>query len=235
VHPGARLLVFRRLAPDELEIFRTELAAAPPSIAKLVVDGSPDGDYRLTWSSEHDRPVTFSVFFWPDGRPALLLASGLREDSFKGVSGNLPGPTGRFAVAASDGYRSSVAVSRAIEGLSTAVHIRITAPADGSLVPPDQAVNLVARAEDVSGTTVAIDQLAWAVDGRAAGQGQVIAIPAPDPGEHEIEATGLRGAEPVGRDVVRVTVADRSEDQAAFAKRVADLPPLETRRRETGA
>jgi hypothetical protein len=233
VHPSARLLVFRRLEPDELEIYRAELAPRPPSIEKLHVEGDPSGDFRLEWSSEHDRPVTFNVFYWPDGGPALLLASGLRENAFEIAGSRLPGPAGRFAVSASDGFRSSAAVSRPVEGLSTAIRIRITSPVEGSVLPPDQPVDLIARAEDVAGVKTTVDELVWVVDGQVAGHGEVAATPALGPGDHEIEATGLRDSEPVGRDVVRLTVADRNEDQADFAKRVADLPPLADRRRET--
>lgn len=233
IHPSARVLVFRRLAPAELEIYRAELAAGPPVIEQLVVEGDPSRDFVLTWRSEHDRPVTFSVFYWPDARRPILLASGLGENSFEIGGTRLPGPTGRFAVSTSDGFRSSVEVSRPIEGLSTVIRIRITSPAEGSVLPPDQPVDLIARAEDVSGATTTVDNVDWGVDDQVAGHGQMVTIPALEPGDHEIRATGRRDSERIGGDVVRLTVADRNEEQEAFANRVADLPPIATRRRET--
>jgi hypothetical protein len=235
MHPGARVLLFRRMLPNELEIHRAELAARPPGVAKLVVEGEPRGELRLSWTSEHDRPVTFNVFFWPDGQSPLLLASGLAEHALSVAGNGLPGPAGRFAVAASDGYRSSVAVGQPMAGFSVAVRIRITAPLSGSVLPPDQPIDLVARAEDVSGTTTGVDEVTWLIDGETVAQGPVAAAPAPEPGGHEIQATGVRGTEPVEPDAVTVTVANRGAAWEELSKRLAALPPLEERRRETGA
>ncbi|MGH2554358.1 MAG: hypothetical protein ACRDHO_01385 [Actinomycetota bacterium] len=234
MHPDARVLLFRRMVPDELEIHRAELAARPPLVTKLVVEGEPPGELQLTWTGEHDRPVTFSVFFWPDTRSPLLLASGIAENAFRVAGSRLPGPAGSFAVAASDGYRSGVAVGRPMTGFSVAVRMRITTPLKGSVLPPDQSVDLVARAEDVSGTTTDVDEVTWSIDGEKVAQGPVAAVPAPQPGEHEIQATGVRGTMAVQPDAVTVTVVNRSEAQEELAKHLADLPPLEERRRQTG-
>ena len=235
MHPSARVLIFRRLLPDEMEIHRAELAANQPVVENLVVEGEPQGELRLKWSSSHDRPVTFTVFFWPDGRSPLLLAAGLQENGLVTDGANLPGPTGRFAVAVSDGLRSRVAVSRPMDGFSTAIRVRIVSPPADSVVPPDQPVELIAVAEDVFGAATTIDEITWWIDGQVAAKGLTAAAHALDPGEHEISATGFRGPDRLDRNTIRVTVAERNADQEAFLKRVANLPSLDRRRRETGA
>jgi hypothetical protein len=236
VHPRARSLLFRRLRPDELEIHRAELGGRPPLIADLVAEGegAPRGELRLAWTSEHDRQLTFTVFFWPDARAPILLETGLEEDRCVVDGTGLPGPVGRFAVTASDGYRSSVAVGEPMDGFSVTVRMRITAPLDGEMLPPDQPVSLAARAEDVSAATVAVDDVTWWIDGRTVAQGPVAAVPAPEPGHHDVQAIGVRGTALVEPDSVTVTVTERSAAHEEMARRLADLPPVEERRRETG-
>jgi hypothetical protein len=234
MHPSARVLTFHRVTPEELEIFRADIATRPPMIRELVVDGDPPGALRLRWRSGHDREVTFTVFYWPEERTPFVVASGLRENGFEASGETLPGPTGRFAVLASDGIRSSVTIGRPLKGLSTATRVRITSPSEIGALPPDQPVDLRASVEDVSGTPVAVDELTWSIDGQQVASGQMAAAGPLDPGEHQIEVAGLRASEEVDRDVIRVTVADRNEEQDAFAERVAQLPPLEERRAETG-
>ena len=233
MHSSARVLVFRRVVPEELEIFRSDLADGPPRIGELAVDGDAPGTLRLRWNSEHERDVTFTVFYWPDEQTPFVLAAGLRENSFEVDGTTLPGPTGRLAVSASDGFRSSMTVSGPLKGLSTGIRIQITSPSDVGLLPPDQPVDLRASVEDVSGTPVAVDELSWTVDGQQAAASQMAVVAAMEPGEHQIEVTGFRASEEIDRDVIRVTVADRNEEQEAFAERVAELPPLDERRAET--
>jgi hypothetical protein len=228
------MLLFHRLQPDELEIHRAELADHPPILTEPVVEGEPPRDLRLSWSSEHDRPVTFNVFFWPDGRSPLLLASGLAENTLSVTGTQLPGPAGRFAVAASDGYRSAVSVGQPMTGFPVAIRIRITAPLSGSVLPPDQPINLAARAEDASGTTTGLDEMSWSIDGETVAQGPLTVTPAPLPGQHDIRATGVSGKIPIEADAISVTIAQRSAAQEEQITRLANLPPLEERRRETG-
>ena len=232
MRPSVRTLVFRRLTPNVVEIFRADVAATPPVIEELVVDGGDTSDFQLKWTTRHDRPVTSTLFYWPDQRRPLLLTSGLRENAFAVAPSRLPGPKGRFAVCASDGLRAGVAVSRTVEGLSTAIRIRIVTPVAGSVLPADQPVDAIARVEDVSGAASAASDVEWRVDGRAVGRGTMTTI-ALEPGDHELEATSLPDAGPIAGDVVRLTVAERNEAQRAFAERVADLPPLAARRLET--
>jgi hypothetical protein len=236
VHPRARALLFRRLLPDALEIHRAELAGGPPMVANLVVERAdePLGQVSLSWTSEHDRPIAFTVFFWPDGRAPIALASGLEEDRYLADGAGLPGPVGRFAVVASDGYRSSVAVGEPLDGFSVTVRMRITAPLTGEVLPPDQPVSLAAGAEDVAAQVAAVDQVTWLIDRETVAQGPVALVPAPEPGRHEVQAIGDLSTAAVEPDTVTVTVAERSAAQDERARRLADLPPLEERRRQTG-
>ena len=231
---SARVLVFHRVDPEELEIYRADVAEDPPMLGELLADGEPPGELHLRWSSEHHREVTHTVFYWPDERTPYVLVSGLRGSEVTVDGATIPGPTGRFAVLTSDGLRSSVAVGSRMKGFSTAIRVRITSPGDVDPLPPDQPVDLRATAEDVSGTPVAVDHLVWSIDEQEVASGPMAASAALAPGEHRIEVVAFVASEQVDRDVVQVTVADRNEDQESFVERVAQLPTLAERRAETG-
>ena len=97
---------------------------------------------------------------------------------------------------------------------------------------PDQPVTLAARASDVAGGSVPVDDVAWVVDGEPVAEGAVAATPPLEPGVHEIVATASNDGNPLGPATISVTVADRNEDQAAYAKLLAALPPLSERLRD---
>lgn len=232
-HPEARLLVFRRLEPSPAEIFRAELSEQAPVIGDVVVERTRRrGVVRLQWTVKHDRQVTSSVFLVRDRVPALLLAAGLRESAFDIDAKSLPGPAGRVAILATDGFRASTAIGPPVDGLSTEIRLEITAPEPSDALLPDQPVTLAARASDVAGGTVPIEKVTWAVDGKPAAEGAVAATPPLEPGVHEIVANASTDGNPLGPATISITVAKRSVGQEAYTKLMADLPPLSERMRD---
>jgi hypothetical protein len=190
------------------------------------------GVVRLQWTIKHDRQVTSSVFLVRDGVPALLLAAGLQESTFDIDAKSLPGPAGRVAILATDGLRASTAIGPLVDGLSTEIRLEITAPEPSDALLPDQPVTLAARASDVAGGTVPIEKVSWAVDGKPVAEGAVAATPPLEPGVHEIVANASTDGNPLGPATIRITVAKRNEAQEAYARLMADLPPLSERMRD---
>lgn len=233
MHPEARLLVFQRLEPSPVEIFRAELSEQAPVIGDVVVKRTRRrGLVRLKWRVKHDRQVTSSVFLIRDGVPALLLAAGLQESAFEIDVKSLPGPAGRVAILATDGFRASTAIGPPVDGLSTEIRLEITAPEPSDALLPDQPVTLAAHARDVAGGTVPIEKVTWAVDGKPAAEGAVAATPPLAPGVHEIVANASTDGNPLGPATIRITVAKRNVGQEEYAKLMADLPPLSQRMRD---
>lgn len=232
-HPEARLLVFRRLEPSLAEIFRAELSEHVPVIGDVTLTTTRRRSVvRVQWTAKHDRPVTSNVFLVREGMPALLLAAGLQEFTFDIEPKSLPGPAGRVAILATDGFRASTAVGPAVDGLSTEIRLDITAPEPSDVLVPDQPVTLAARASDVAGGNVPIETVAWVVDGKPAAEGAVAATPPLEPGVHEIVATASTDGNPLGPATIRITVANRTEDQDAYAELMVALPPLSERMRD---
>lgn len=233
MHAEARLLVFRRLEPSPTEIFRVQLSEHAPVVDDVIVKGiRRRGVVRLHWRVKHDRPVTSSVFLVRDGVPALLLAAGLREPAFDIDAKSLPGPAGRVAVLATDGFRASTAIGPPIDGLSVEIRLEITAPRPADALLPDQPVTLAARARDVAGGTVPIEKVTWTVDGKPAAEGAVAATPPLEPGVHDVVVNASTSGNPLSPATIRINVAKRSEKQEAYAKLMADLPPLSERMRD---
>jgi hypothetical protein len=224
MHPEARELVFRRLEPSPLELFRTVLSERPPQVSDVTVERLRR-TIRLRWAVSHDRPVTSTVFYVRDHHPARVLASGLVEPVLEIDSRTLPGPEGRLAVAATDGFRASAAVGPVIEGLPTDVRLEILSPEPDTSLPPDQPVPLAARAVDASGASVGLEDVTWEVDGEPAAQGRIGVAGPLAPGDHKIVASGTVGGEALKAASVRITVAPRTEDQEAWAKMMAERPP----------
>lgn len=233
MHAEARLLLFQRLKPAPAEIFRAQLSEHAPVVADIALKKTRRrGVLRLHWKVRHDRPVTSSVFLVRDGVPALLLAAGLREPTFDIEAKALPGPAGRVVILASDGLRAATAIGPSVAGLSREIRLAITAPQPSDALPPDQPVTLAARASDVAGGTVAIEKVTWAVDGKPAAEGVLAATQPLEPGVHEIVAKATSGGKRIGPATIRITVAERSEDQQAYARIMASLPPLSERMRD---
>src|SRR4051812_38295113 len=134
MHPEARVLVFRRLEPSIVEIFRTELADQPPTIGDVSLGrGRPRGTFRITWTVKPDRPTPSSVFLVRNAPPALLVATGLAEPALNVDPRTLPGPTGRLAILATDGFRATTAIGPGLDGLSTEIRLEITVQPAGTL------------------------------------------------------------------------------------------------------
>ena len=93
-------------------------------------------------------------------------------------------------------------------------------------------MTLAARAIDVAGGSVAVENVTWAVDGKPAAEGAVAATPPLEPGVHEIVATASTNGNALDPATIRITVANRNEDQDAYAKLLAALPSLSERIRD---
>ena len=215
-HPAAQRLVFRR---DEYIIHDTTVAKEPPLVEfdNVVHYGQ---SVSLRWKASHSEniPLTFNIFCTVDhGEHLLMLARDLDGSEAKLSLEEVPGGRGQLIVLATDGLRSSFAISDPFKIEDKPPEIWITSPRDGTVFPPDQPLSLIGQAVDVQGKKLPEDGLVWEVDGRAIQQGTGIA-PAIGlkPGNHEASLSLRYGEDVTARSTVTFTIAEYNEAQLRY-------------------
>ena len=126
-------------------IDRRDVAPEPPEIAITAVRTTRQGPRPDPWRAERrsEQPLTYRVVYLVDDSRAFSLASGLENPSYTADLSGLPGSrTGRLSVLATDGVRSSFAVSEPFPVSQKGPQISIHSPTAGQVVPADQPVNL---------------------------------------------------------------------------------------------
>ena len=212
-HPSARLLVFRR---DTYTIYETPITKTPPQVQ--VGEASIKGhSVSLNWEAVHrsKNPLTYNIVCVVDeGKRYVMLARDLEESEAELSLNNVPGGEGRLGVLATDGVRSSFAVTKPFKVETKPPNISISWPIDGSTVPPDQPVTLTGRAADVTGKTLPEDGLVWDVDGTIARTGNGTALAASlRPGQHEATLSLQENGNVVADKTVTFTVNDYNDAQ----------------------
>ena len=216
VHPASARVVFRH---GERELFREELAEKPPTIE---IRRARSMGERIDVEWEADSPagkeLTFHVTYLCDGRGRSMVR-GLQETAYRFETTDLPGGREvRVAVLATDGFRSSFAVSEALEVAEKAPRPWIQSPGGEGPLPADQPITARGQALDVSGASLPADGLTWHVDGEVVGEGPVAVLAPLEPGTHRIEL--VYGDQ---RERVDVEVAPRSEAHESYRRRLAEL------------
>jgi hypothetical protein len=129
----------------------------------------------------------------------------------------VPGGRGQLIVLATDGLRSSFAISDPFKIEDKPPEIWITSPRDGTVFPPDQPLSLIGQAVDILGSKLPEDGLVWEVDGRTIQQGTGIA-PAVGlkPGYHETSLSFRYGDDVAARSTVKFSIAEYNEAQLRY-------------------
>ena len=219
---GGVELIFRR---GDRVIDRREVFSEPPEIAITEVKRGDNDRVRIAWRAEHrsELPLTYRVVYLVDDKRAFSLAAGLDEPGYEADLSGLPGSrTGRLSVLATDGVRSSFAVSEPFPVSDKRPRISIQAPTPRQVVPADQPVSLNGQATDIAGASLAHDGLTWLVDGKVVARGAPLAIATGlQPGRHTVTLQLRRGKRVEARGSVEIEVAKRSPEQEAFLKSIA--------------
>ncbi|MFB6080725.1 MAG: Ig-like domain-containing protein [Haloferacaceae archaeon] len=186
-NPDADRLVFRR---EGAVIYERKIPSKPPTIE---IEGVERGDEAVTvaWAAEAhgDVDLTFVVAYVADGKRAIPLARDHEGDRFTVDTSDLPGAeAAHVAVLATDGIRSSFAVSEPFAVDPKPPRVWIQRPDEGEVVPFGHPVSLVGQATDVTGHSLDDGALRWFVDDEPVASGTRTAA-ATDlaPGDHAVE------------------------------------------------
>ena len=216
-----RELVFRR---GDRVIDRRDVAPEPPEIAITRVERQANDRVRITWRTERrsEHQLSYRVVYVVDDTRAFSLASGLEEPVYDADLGALPGSrTGRLSVLATDGVRSSFAVSEAFPVSEKGPLISIHSPLPDQVVPADQPVSLNGQATDVAGASLPLNGLVWLVDGEVVDKGTALSMAADlEPGRHTIRLQYRPGRRVEAEGAVEIEVAKRTPEQEAFREAI---------------
>jgi len=204
---------------DDRLLHRATVAANPPRIfvRKPRIRG---GRLAVSWSGAHDLPLRYVVSL-ETGTEAVPLAYKTDLEQVLVAIDDLPGGDAcRVAVLATDGTRSTYALSAPFPLTRSRPHPVIVEPADLSTAEPDQPLSLMGWAVQGGGTRREVD-LRWTVDGRALEvSGNVAATEPLVPGKHVVEL--VAGDSPIVARA-RVTVRARTASQSAWHRLVAAI------------
>jgi hypothetical protein len=214
-----------RLRHGDDVVHAAELARRAPVIEQPTVEVN-DREVHIRWSAEHDRSLVFHVFVASGSAQTFTIATSLEasevtiETELLPVEGDCT-----FAVLATDGLRSNHAVSERVELPFRPPRVTILSPTDGSEVPPDTSVTLLAHGELVSGDTLSERSVTWTIDDQPVGRGQwMLATDALPPGEHVVAVTSDTHHGEV-RASVTIRVRERTEDEEEWARIAATIDP----------
>lgn len=163
LHPDANRLVFRR---DGRILYDTELASAPPDVEFESVEREDEDAIVLSWHAEHETgahaELTYDIAYVADGEQAMLVAHALADTEHSVPLASLPGSErGQFAVLATDGLRSSVALSDPISVDVKPPRVWIQQPDPKTSYPADQPISLIGQAVDIGGERLPEEPLRW--------------------------------------------------------------------------
>jgi hypothetical protein len=210
-HPDARQLVFRR---DDYVIYTAPVATQKPRI-KIDSIKSDRESVSIKWLAEHseDFPLTFNVFCIVDGR-VVMLGQDLEDTEGTFKLDRAPGGDARLGVVATDGLRSSQAISDAFAIADKPPELWILSPKEGAVYPPGQPISLIGQAVDILSVKLPEAGLVWTVDDTIVHKDTGIA-PAIGltPGEHTVTLSWESGRYKTVEASVRFSIADYNESQ----------------------
>ncbi len=218
LHPDGRELVFRR---GDLLIQREPLAPNPPSLQIESLKPGRGRRVQISWAAKHvvDKPLTYNVVYLASDKRSFLVAHGLTKTKFTADLGHLPGgPAGRLAILATDGTRSSFAVSEPFPVAEKPPQIWIQTPGDQETLPAGQPVSLCGQALDVAGAGLPEAGLIWQVDGQEVARGTRLALAVGlEPGTHKVSLKYAGDQKTIARKTIAIVIADRTPFKDAAA------------------
>lgn len=176
-----------RLVDRDLVLYETTIAEEPPvvEIERVQVE---ETRLRANWQARHTRSLSYNVAFFVGRSRAFTLALDLPEPSIDLDIGPLPGGEACYlGVVATDGTRSSTAVSEPFAFDGSSPFATITSPLGGERFADGQPLSLIGLVIDASGDALPDEGLIWYVDREVVDRGtRLTGVAYLPPGHHEI-------------------------------------------------
>jgi hypothetical protein len=187
-----------RIRRGEKEIWNRSAPKSKPRIASLTVEIGKEGELTAQYQVERAGEEAEYWLQWSSDRGKTWngLATRLGRDGARLASPSLP--TGRIQVRllTSNGFHTVISNSVQVKVPHRPPLISILTPGDQQVLLAGQSMRLWGGGSTQTGETSEFERAVWMVDGKEAGAGLDIFIPAPPQGEHRltliVEAKGKR-------------------------------------------
>jgi len=184
VEPGESLRIRRgekelwhRMAPDE-----------KPRVASFTAELEKDGALVVAYKVEMagDQPEYWLQWSDDRGKTWHGLATGLGRDGVRQASPGLPTGSVQVRLLASDGFHTTVSKPVSVRVPDRPPVASILTPSEGQVLVAGQSMRLWAMVTDPTGKALEVERALWKVDGKEAGVGLDVFVPAPPEGEHRL-------------------------------------------------
>jgi hypothetical protein len=204
------------------ELNRTPIHPAQPRVEIAEVDLAGTR-LRARWTATHPLPLTYNVALFAGRSRAFTLAVDQGGTTVDIDIGHLPGgDESHVVVVATDGVRSSSAVSDPFRIDGAPARAVIISPAADARVAADEPFSLVGLVVDAAGEPVDDAELRWSVDGEVVAEGiRLTGVPGLPAGEHTVrlERAGDAPTVPATASLVVLPADDATREW----RRAADL------------
>jgi hypothetical protein len=220
LHPRTAQLV---VSLDHQPIFTTEVCTDPPRIHRLTIEPADSERWLVEWAAQHEKPLTFNLFYIDPLRRVIPIAQELRDTHFQVDTTDLPGGGGAaVGLVATDGTRSVSLRSTSFDVPVRRPVLCMLSPAGAAIIPAGQPFSLIGTARDLAGRTLPEAGIVWLVDEEVVATGTALASAQPvEPGDHAVTMIYEVDNEVVARSERNITVAPCSVVQ------VKALPPTD--------
>ena len=179
------------LRSGDREVYRETIAIRPPKIRITSCKMRKGDKVKIRWearSQDETKSLSYVVVYIPDADTAFTIAAQQSDPELVVDLSTYPGSNGaRFAVLATDGLRSSYAVSEPFEVAEHKPTVAIHEPLDGCSLPALQPVSFRGIAIEPGGKRIEDAHLSWSLDGKPLVQGRaLIVVPDVTPGKHVV-------------------------------------------------
>jgi hypothetical protein len=183
VEPGEAL----RIRRGEKELWHRSAPKDKPRVSSLTVkmdeegaltaqykgEGAGEEEYWLQWSADR-------------GKTWHGLATGLGREGVRLASPGLPPGRIQVRLLAGNGFHTVVSKSIEVRVPDRPPLVSILRPGDGQVLIAGQSMRLWAVVSTPAGEALDIKRAVWTVDGKEAGTGLDVFVPAPPQGEHRL-------------------------------------------------
>ncbi|WP_207481758.1 hypothetical protein [Arenibaculum pallidiluteum] len=199
------------LRTESREIHRETLSRTTPSIEIKHVADLGNGRISVAWAAEHERPIRFVVRYLT-GRTSYLVSHAVTETEAVVDTASFPGGGAgcRIAVLASDGLRSSFAVSEPFAVDEKPTRVFILSPLNSQMVAADQPFSAFGQAINAFGRSCPDNGLVWDLDGSLIARGtRMVLVPSINPGKHHLALSYVVEGRVLASEAVVIQAAAR--------------------------
>jgi hypothetical protein len=212
-----------RLRERDLVLYEVSIAEKQPRVEVPSVEVE---ETKLTavWNAEHDRPLLFNVALLLGRDRAFPLVLESRDKNVTSDLSSFPGHEEcRVAVIATDGLRSSHALSEPFALPEQPPVLSVIEPEDGQRFAAQEPISLIGLALDRGGLPLPDEQLVWRLDGDPVAHGQrIVAIEPLAAGSHRLELA-YEAREREITESIAIEVMEPSDERRRWLERLSEL------------